>query len=381
MKNIKENWQDPSVFAVNKMAPRFVYRDETPQKNFLHLNGVWRFNYAECPAMRPADFYKLNYDDANWDEISVPSVWELNGYGKPQYLAYSYPDAIAAKKHQIPQIDEKANPVGSYRKNFVWDEQWHMGRTVLHFGAVKSAFYLWVNGEYAGYSQGAMTPAEFDITDLLENGENQLAVEVYKFSDGTYLEDQDMWFFAGIYRDVYLYHLPESHIFDAFATAEMNDDLSEATLEATIKTVSAQGKTAVVTLVGFGQSHVLDKRTIEADTFKISASVRDIQLWSAEAPNLYEVKVTLFDGENQVHSVSFDFGFRKIEIKNAVFYLNNQPIKLKGVNRHDYDPETGWVVSKELRERDIQMMKQNNINALRTSHYPNPSHTSELANR
>ena len=381
MNSKKENWQDPSVFAENKKLPRFVYRDETPNKRFLSLNGEWRFNYAECPAMRPVDFYKPEYDDTSWDNINVPSVWELNGYGKPQYLAYSYPDAVAVKKHQIPHIDEKTNPVGSYRKTFVLDEQWQTGRTVLHFGAVKSAFYLWVNGEYVGYSQGAMTPAEFDITERIKMGENQLSVEVYKFSDGTYLEDQDMWFFAGIYRDVYLYHLPQSHILDAFATAELNDDLTAATLAVTVQTVGAHGKTAEITLSGFGRAQRLDRRIIEADTFKIGALVRDIQLWSAEAPNLYEVKVALYDGDKQGHSVSFDFGFRKIEIKNAIFYLNNQPIILKGVNRHDYDPETGWVVSQDLRDRDIRIMKQNNINALRTSHYPNPSHTYALANR
>ncbi len=377
----KVYWQDSQVFEENKLKPRFSYRDQSKNKLFINLNGAWRFSYAKNPESRTKDFYNESFNITDWDTIQVPCVWELNGYGAPQYLAYSYPDAISVKKRKIPHIDEKDNPVGSYRHNFTVDEAWHAGETIIHFGAVKSAFYLWINGEYVGYSQGSMTPAEFDISDFIRTGENTLAVEVYKYSDGTYLEDQDMWFFAGIYRDVFLYNLPNSHIYDIFTTSVLKNDGKDAEILAEVKLKNCVGKHLAIYLAKDGHSTTLFSESISGDEFSFTIDVKNIELWSAEQPNLYEVTAVLEQGQEEIQAISFDFGFRQMEIKEGVFYINNKPILLKGVNRHDYDPKTGWVVSRELREKDIRIMKQNNINSLRTSHYPNPTHLYELANR
>lgn len=374
-----KQYTNPRVFEENKLKPRFAYRDLTKDKKHMDLNGKWSFSYALCPKDRPVDFYKTDYDYSKWDKIDVPAVWELNGYGRPQYLAYAYPDALGVKKRQIPSIDENDNPVGSYVKTFTVDESYLEGSTIIHFGAVKSAFYLWINGEYAGYSQGAMTPHEFDISKYITVGENTIAVEVYKYSDGTYLEDQDMWFFAGIYRDVYLYNLPQSHIFDAFASSEIKKDSAKVLID--IKLANAKGKRLTAKLTGENKDVVLFDEELLSDEIKIEKAVTHIKKWSAEQPNLYAIQLTLKDNNGVVQSVEFDYGFVEIKIEGGVFYINDQPVILKGVNRHDYSPETGWVVPKELREQDIKIMKQNNINALRCSHYPNPTHTYELANK
>lgn len=374
-------WLDPAVFEENKQAPRFSYRDNSKNKKFLNLNGEWSFSYAKNPGSRIKGFYEQSFDSSGWDKIKVPSVWELNGYENPQYLAYSYPDAVSVKKRKIPHIDENDNPVGSYRHSFTIEEAWLKGKTLLHFGAVKSAFYLWVNGSYVGYSQGSMTPAEFDISESIRAGENTLAVEVYKYSDGTYLEDQDMWFFAGIYRDVFLYNLPQSYIQDVFASCDLKNGGKDACVIVDVKLNEGIGKHLSVILTKGNYSATLYDEDVREDAFSFSSYVEDVELWSAEQPNLYEISAVLKEQDKEILSLSFDFGFRQIEIKEGVFYVNYQPVKLKGVNRHEYDPTTGWVVSKELREKDIQIMKRNNINALRTSHYPNPTHTYELANR
>ncbi|MBN2878363.1 MAG: DUF4981 domain-containing protein [Clostridia bacterium] len=376
---MKENYLNPEIFEVNKEKPRFSYKDLSENKKQFSLNGEWDFSYSLYPAVRPKEFYKQGYDTGEWDKINVPSVWELSGYGRPQYLAYAYPDAIKVKKNQIPGIDPHDNPVGSYKKTFTVDESYLQGKTIVHFGAVKSAFYLWVNGEYVGYSQGSMTPHEFDITQYIKAGENSIAAEVYKYSDGTYLEDQDMWFFAGIYRDVYIYNLPESHIFDAFARSEIKGEDADVLLDIELK--NAAGKSLKALLKGNGREEKLFDGVVNGDLLSIRHSAKNIKKWSAEQPNLYSIELRLSDGEKELQALEIDFGFIEVKIENGIFYVNSQPVKLKGVNRHDYSPETGWAVSKELREKDIKIMKQNNINALRCSHYPNPSHTYELCNK
>ncbi len=374
-----KNYLNPEIFEINKEKPRFVYRDLTDNKKNINLNGKWKFYYSLYPASRPKDFYKEDYDVSGWDEIDVPAVWELNGYGSPQYLAYAYPDAIKVSKRKIPSIDKKDNPVGSYRRSFYLDDSYKEGKTIIHFGAVKSAFYLWVNGEYAGYSQGSMTPHEFDISNYVKEGKNTLSVEVYKYSDGTYLEDQDMWFFAGIYRDVYIYNLPESHIYDCYARSEIDGIGAKIFLH--IKLKKSVSKYLKGRLIGNNKDIVLFDAIIENDELFIEKHIENIKKWSAEQPNLYNIHLSLRDKEKVIQDIEFDFGFIEVKIENGIFYVNSQPIKLKGVNRHDYSPETGWAVSKELREKDIRIMKRNNINALRCSHYPNPSHTYELANK
>ena len=374
-----ENYLNPQIFEVNKEKPRFSYKAKTPNKKFIDLNGKWSFNYSVNPTLRPVDFYRNNFDITAWDKIDVPAVWELNGYGRPQYLAYAYPDALGVKKRQIPSIDKNDNPVGSYRHTFNLDRSYLEGKTIIHFGAVKSAFYLWVNGEYVGYSQGSMTPHEFDVSKYIKAGENNIAVEVYKYSDGTYLEDQDMWFFAGIYRDVYIYNLPESHIVDVFAKSAFEKDDAIAMID--VKLANAINKEIKVNLLDENVNTLLYSGIVEKNIVSISKTLADIKKWSAEEPNLYKIQITLLNGKEVLQKLEFDFGFREIKIEEGIFYINSKPIMLKGVNRHDYNPRTGWVVSRELREKDIVIMKQNNINALRCSHYPNPTHTYELANK
>lgn len=375
-----KNYLNPKIFEVNKEKPRFAYRDLTEHKKIMDLNGKWSFNYALCPKQRPVDFYKEDYDYSQWDKIHVPALWELNGYGRPQYLAYAYPDALGVKKRQIPSIDENDNPVGSYRHTFRVDESYLDGKTIIHFGAVKSAFYIWVNGEYVGYSQGSMTPHEFDITKHIKAGQNNFAVQVYKYSDGTYLEDQDMWFFAGIYRDVYLYNLPKSHIYDAFSRSEFVGE-NDANVIIDVKLQNPVGRHLLAKLVGENKDLILFDHVVADDEFRIKKLVKHIKKWSAEQPNLYKIQLTLTESNTIIQDLEFDFGFIEIRIDKGIFFVNSKPIKLKGVNRHDYSPETGWVVPKALREKDILIMKRNNINALRCSHYPNPTHTYELANK
>ncbi|MEX1376265.1 MAG: glycoside hydrolase family 2 TIM barrel-domain containing protein [Eubacteriales bacterium] len=370
---------NPQVFEEKKEKPRFAYRDKTHEKKFIDLNGKWKFSYATCPKLRQKDFYKKEFDTSEWGTIDVPAVWELSGYGKPQYLAYAYPDAIGVRKHQIPSIDEKDNPVGSYRRTFHLDKSYMQGKTIVHFGAVKSAFYLWVNGEYAGYSQGSMTPHEFDISAYIKEGENSISAEVYKYSDGIYLEDQDMWFFAGIYRDVYIYNLPQSHIADVFARSVFEGD--KAILFMDVWTNDAEKMQLKVNLLDENINRVIYLETLKSNFVNISAQLEDIKKWSAEQPNLYKIQISLYHDKEILQILEIDFGFREIKIEKGVFYVNDMPVKLKGVNRHDYSPYTGWAVGKELREKDIIIMKENNINALRCSHYPNPSHTYELCNK
>ena len=378
MKDSKD-YLNPEIFEVNKEKPRFAYRDLSENKKIIDLNGEWEFDYASCPKESLKDFYKTDYDASSWGKIKVPAVWELSGYGRPQYLAYAYPDALRVKKRQIPSIDENDNPTGSYRRIFTLDKRYLQGKTVVHFGAVKSSFHLWVNGRYAGYSQGSMTPHEFDISQHIKEGENLIAAKVYKYSDGTYLEAQDMWFFAGIYRDVYIYNLPQSHIIDAFARSVIKDDDADILLD--IRLENAAGKSLKASLVGCGKDAVLFENILDNEFTAIKSHIKNIKKWSAEQPNLYTIELELKDNGEVLQHIEFDFGFTEIRIDKGVFYVNSKPVILKGVNRHDYSPETGWVVSKELREKDIIIMKQNNINALRCSHYPNPTHTYELCNK
>ncbi len=392
------DWENPYVIKRNKEDAHSIampYSDANSllegkeSKWKINLNGSWKFNFVKKPAGRPKDFYKLDYSVENWDNIKVPGVWELQGYGTPYYLTMSFPPSISTKKKQIPKIDHNDNPVGSYRKAFTIPKDWDGREIFIHFGAVKSAFYLWVNGQRVGYSQGSMTPSEFNITQYVKNGENVLAVEVYRYSDGTYLEDQDMWFLSGIYRDVYLYAEPKTYIRDYFAQCTMDEEYKDAVLQLDINLMN-NGNTSNVTL----EVHMIEKDAKKLNepifvektdletkekTIKLTKQITNPNKWTAETPNLYKIVMTLKDADNQVLEVkTFNFGFRVIEIKNAQFLINGKPILFKGVNRHDFDPQGGWAVPRETRLNDILIMKQHNINALRTAHYPNDPYIYEL---
>jgi beta-galactosidase len=384
---VKQNWEDPEVFGINKEPGRayFVHFPDKGDEWTILLNGKWKFNWVPKPLLKPDGFHCTDFDDTDWDEIQVPGVWQLQGYDTLYYLSSSYPPAIETRKNRIPAIDNDDNPVGSYRCEFVIPDNWQERDIFIHFGAVKSAFYLWVNGRLVGYSQGSMTPAEFNLSPYLKPGKNLLAVQVYRYSDGTYLEDQDMWFFSGIYRDVFLFSTPKTAIKDFYAHCELDNQYKDAVLELSVDVFNTtQSRVEDLKLIvriresseNLGDWNEVMNVSLGVDSksesnWKECCSVSNPNKWSAEEPNLYDLEISLFNSRNEViDRVIHPIGFKKVEIESGVLKVNGQPILLKGVNRHDYDPDNGWAVSDELYLKDILLLKRNNINAVRTSHYP-----------
>ena len=392
-----EDWSNPRVFRINKLAPHAdlfsfnnveeaeSHRDKSA--NFRSLNGEWKFFYSENPASRPSNFYKTSYDASAWGTITVPGTMQLQGFGIPIYTNTEYPFP-ANNQGTAPTAH---NPVGSYKTEFELPPHFQDRRTILHFGGVKSAFYVWVNGEKVGYSQDSMTPAEFDITNYLKAGNNQLAVEVYRWSDGSYLEDQDMWRFSGIFREVFLQSKPLVSMTDFFALSQLDDAYQNGILDLKVTidnhTSSSESVSVIVALEDSEghnvlESSFLDKTELtEGDTFQKIYTIKDVTHWTAETPNLYTLFIRLFDKEGrEIEAIKQSIGFRTVEIKNAQLLVNGKPIYIKGVNRHEHDPDLGRTMTRELMIKDIKIMKQNNINAIRLSHYPNDRRFYQLAN-
>jgi beta-galactosidase len=357
--------------------------------NCLLLNGRWKFKYSPNPEERPVDFYRPDFDVSSWEEIPVPSNWQLLGYGKPYYLNSPY-----VFKKNPPYIEHHINSVGSYRRTFTLPAHWQGRQVFIHFDGVESAFYLWVNGQRVGYSQGSRTPAEFNITPYLQEGENTLAVEVYRFSDGSYLECQDYWRLSGIFRNVYLFATPAVHVRDYELRCDLDNDYRDAFLEVTAR-IHNYSDTAVwrpsleVKLFDeANQALPLDPPLQGASVYiapgeesvlRLRTTVPNPKKWTAETPNLYTVVLILRDKDGHLlEYLSSKFGFREVVIKNKQLLVNGQPILIKGVNRHEHDPDTGHYVSEESMRRDIILMKQHNINTVRTSHYPNDPRWYEL---
>jgi len=386
----REDWENPEMIGLNKEPPHatllpFVDAKSAAMGNekdspyFLSLNGQWKFNWVGKPSERPLDFHGKGFDDSGWDEIPVPSNWQMHGYGIPIYTNIPYP----FEKADPPHIPHDNNPVGSYRRMFRIPEDWQGRRVFLHFGGVESAFYLWVNGKKVGYSQGSRTPAEFDVTPYTQVGENLLAVEVYRWSDGSYLEDQDFWHLSGIFRDVYLFSTSSLHIRDFWVVTDLDENYEDAAVNVNVKvrnymdrpflckveTVLLDSEEKLV--VGPVEKEV----SIEAGkegSLDFKRSVENPKKWSAEYPHLYTLLLTLKDHPGDVIEViSCQVGFREVEIKEGQLLVNGMPILIKGVNRHEHDPDTGHTISEESMIRDIRLMKQFNINAVRTSHYAN----------
>lgn len=347
---------------------------------FKLLNGMWKFNWVPKPADRPDDFYRIDYDVESWNEIPVPSCWELEGYGTPIYTNITYPFPA-----NPPFIPHDNNPVGSYRRSFTVPRSWLNRETFLVFDGVKSAAYVWINGREVGYTQGSKTPAEFRITDFLQPGRNTLAVEVYRWSDGSYLEDQDFWRLSGIFRDVYLFSTPRLHIRDFWARPKLVREYNDAVLDLSVSVHNydtTDSGTHAVQAVLFDDSgqKVFDttheKRvSVKAGdevTIDFEQYISEPKLWTAETPNLYTLLVMLKDSKGEIIEVErCRVGFRSSEILNGQLCINGVPILIKGVDRHEHDPDDGRTISRESMIRDIMLMKQNNINAVRTSHYPN----------
>lgn len=388
----RNHWNDVSTIQINKEAGHcsyLPYLDEEAALTgkasslVLPLDGEWQFHWSPKVSEKPEEFYSPAFDASGWDSIPVPSNWQMHGYGIPIYTNINYPYALDTK--HPPQVDGEQNPVGSYRRSFTLPEDWEHKRIFLHFDGVKSACYVWLNGEFAGYSQGSMTPAEFDVTELVQPGENLLAVEVYRWCDGSYLEDQDMWRMSGIDRSVRLLAVPAMFVRDAFISSTLDAETFDADLSSQIEicnrsTVNVEGwKLSVTVYDATGNPHHEFTTQLpallsgERRSFTNTTFIPAPQLWSVEHPYLYPITVRLLD-ENDALQECFviNHGFRRVEIKeNRGLYLNGKPILLKGVNRHEIDPVRGQAITREQTEQDILIAKRNNINAIRTSHYPN----------
>lgn len=388
------DWENPAVFGRGKETPRASFHAFPGRTARLgagspweqSLNGVWKFHWAENPSSRPRGFARPGFDVSGWDDLEVPSCWEFKGYGHPVYLDESYP--FPADPPRIPHED---NTVGSYRRTFTVPESWRGMEVFLEFGGVRSAFYAWVNGHELGYSQGSRTPAEFRITELLEPGVNTVAVEVYRRSDGSYLEGQDFWRVSGIKRGVRLIARPRAYIQDFFFRGDLDDALRDGAVRLALGVVSPSG----LDLDGFaltvdlldGETSVLEQperiaiesRSAGRGRAHFDQPIERPKQWSAETPNLYTLRLTLLDPEGEaLESIVRRVGFRRVEIAGGQLKVNGRAVTLRGVNRHEHDPATGQVVSEASMRRDIELMKQANINAVRTAHYPNVPRWYEL---
>ena len=393
MRRKKLEWEDIAVTGINKEPARCTSISFPDGVSVLggsrspfyeSLNGIWSFRWSPKPSERPVNFYQPDYDLKDFDEITLPSNVEIIGYGTPIYRNVGYTYSLA--KVRIPGISRSDNPVSSYRRDFELPHNWNNKEVFIHFGGVRSAFYLWINGEFAGYSQGSMTPAEFRITPFLREGKNTVAAEVYKWSDGSYLEDQDMWRLSGIFRDVYLMAVPRVTIKDFYVRC----DLDESYDNATIKVTASLYNYGINDVAGYrieailidNDGNMVNEKPVAFNTADIvhgSGKVVDMEgevasprKWSAEEPYLYHFVITLTNPVGKIVEVrTCRFGFRKVEIKDSRLLINGKEVLLKGVNRHEFHPLYGHALPAKITAADIRLIKANNINAIRTSHYPN----------
>ena len=384
-------WLDPEVNEVNTMAPRaafFAYETENLAKadqkarseRYLSLEGKWKFNFSKDHDKAPRDFYSLKYDDSQWTDFPVPGILELNGYGDAIYSNNGYPWRTQFRP-EPPFVEERNNYTGSYRKMVTVPADWKGERIYLHVGSATSNLMVWVNGKFVGYSEDSKVSAEFDLTKYLTPGkENLIAMQVMRWCDGSYLEDQDFWRFTGIAREVSLYARPQAHIADLFITPDLVNNYQDGTLEVKLNAVGAKGETVMFSLKD------KEGKEVAAQTAKVGGNgevkvnfdIKNPLKWTAETPNLYTLYTTLMDGKQVAEVVPQSVGFRKVEIKNAQVLVNGQPVLFKGANRHELDPVTGYVVSMDRMLEDIRVMKELNINAVRTCHYPNDPRWYEL---
>ena len=371
-------WQDPNVNAINRAAMHtnyFAYESEQAalkgcrlaSDNYMTLNGTWKFNWVQNADQRPTDFYKVDFNDKGWDNIQVPGVWELNGYGDPIYVNVGYPWR-SQYKNNPPYVPTVNNHVGTYRKEIELPADWKGRQIMAHFGSVTSNMYLWVNGKFVGYSEDSKLEAEFDLTKYLRPGKNIIAFQVFRWCDGTYLEDQDFFRYSGVGRDCYLYTRTANHIEDIRITPDLDTQYKDGTLQIDIQ---MKGKGTV-------DLKLLDKEGKEVTTAQVKGSgkqtasmtVSNPAKWTAETPNLYTLVANLQENGKIIESIPVKVGFRKIELKNGQILVNGQAVLFKGADRHEMDPDKGYVVSRERIIQDIKRMKELNINAVRTCHYP-----------
>lgn len=397
---------NPEIFELNRMkahatlmpfdsVEEALRNDRPASRSCKSLNGSWKFAFAEEPTKRIQHFYEDSFDHTDWNEIQVPGHWQLQGYDYPQYTNVVYPWATSEPELEPPFAPTLYNPVGSYARTFTVPDEWQGQPVFISFQGVESAFYVWVNGELVGYSEDTFTPAEFDLTPYLRAGENKLAVEVYRWCDASWLEDQDFWRLSGIFRDVYLYTVPKAHVYDFFVTGELDEAYKDAVLnvKATLMNYweNDLGKVTVE-----AQLYDADNNPVLADPMTVTAALGNgiaeaqVELsthianplkWSAEEPNLYKVVISLKDENGELlETIGTQTGFRTFEIKDGLMLINGQRIVFKGVNRHEFGCEAGRTVKLEDMITDIKLMKSYNINSVRTSHYPNHPLWYELCN-
>lgn len=385
-----KEWQDPEINEINR-APMhtsfFSYEDinaankgvKEKSDNFMTLNGVWKFFWVENADQRPTDFFKVDYNDKGWGDLRVPAVWELNGYGDPIYVNVGYAWRNQYKNNP-PYVPVEKNHVGSYRKEIIVPADWKGKDIIAHFGSVTSNMYLWVNGKFVGYSEDSKLEAEFDITKyLLPGKKNIIAFQVFRWCDGTYLEDQDFFRYSGVGRDCYLYARNRNRIEDIRITPDLDSDYKNGTLDINL---SLKGNNSVVLELIDAQNNIVAVKEVKGSgKINTEIAVENPFKWTAETPYLYTLRASVKRGSETTEVIPLKVGFRKIELKDSQILVNGQPVLFKGANRHEMDPDGGYVVSRERMLQDIQIMKKFNINAVRTCHYPDDSYWYELCDK
>ena len=385
-----KEWQDPQVNEINR-APMhstfFAYEDlesasvsvKEKSANYMTLNGTWKFFWVANADERPTDFYRIGYNDKGWDDMQVPAVWELNGYGDPIYVNVGYAWRNQYKNNP-PYVPVEKNHVGSYRKEIIVPADWKGKDIIAHFGSVTSNMYLWVNGKFVGYSEDSKLEAEFDVTKYLKPGEeNLIAFQVFRWCDGTYLEDQDFFRYSGVGRDCYLYARNKNRIDDIRITPDLDSNYKDGKLDVELK-LKGNNKVKLELLDACGNV-VAEKEVKGSGNVNTDLQLENPVKWTAETPYLYTLRASVSKGSVITEVVPVNVGFRKIEIKNAQILVNGQPVLFKGANRHEMDPDGGYVVSRERMLQDIQIMKKFNINAVRTCHYPDDAYWYELCDK
>ena len=351
---------------------------------YISLNGKWKFNFCKDIKSIPEDFYKIDYKNESWDEIDVPSNWQIKGYGIPQYTNLIYP-WTGREDIKPPFAPVKINEVGCYVKYIDITKEQLNKKVLINFQGVESCFYLYVNGEIVGFSKDSFSPSEFDITDYLIEGKNKIGVKVYRWCDASWLEDQDFWRLSGIFRDVYLEIKNNTHIVDFRVDSNLTDDYRDGTFSSKIKVVGIGNYN--INLEIYDKDNIIysNKKEFNVDgeiDINFQTIIDNPRKWSAEQPNLYKVIISLENENGKITEyVSCDTGFRRFEIKENIMYINGKRILFNGVNRHEFDSEMGRAINKEIMEKDIKIMKQFNVNALRTSHYPNNPYMYDLCDR
>ncbi len=393
--------EDPEIVGINKLPAHSSFfpfenlelsqsNDVNKSDRYISLNGYWHFKWSKNPSTRPEDFYKISYNTNKWDTILVPSNWQLQGYGLPIYVNIPYPFSYSSNPNP-PDIPDNYNPVGSYKRFFSIPESWTSKDVIIHLGAVKSAFFIWINGKKVGYSQDSKLPSEFNITPFIKKGINEISLEVYRWCDGSYLEDQDFWRLSGIERDIYLFTKEKFTIEDFKIVADLDSSFRNGliNLEVLLSSydyINFKGSLEIEILKNddllFHKLSEISSNNKKQIQLNYIDTIYNIKPWSAETPSLYQLNIVLKNQHQKtITAVSKKIGFKNVKIENSQLLINGKPILIKGVNRHEHDMNNGHVISKLNMKEDIIIMKENNINAVRTSHYPNDPYWYELCDK